>query len=403
VLRKSVYDKARDRLAQSELFLDIVAGPDTCDVRYYFADHATCQLFWVGDVPLASLGLPEFGSDGEIRLRLTPEYWTHVEYFPMHLSLRQEAEDLIVAVLRHGCVDNMTSPGSTFPFGEAECRQYLSIFEGYKSSDSPKTIGYRNAVIARVSNAISRARYINSWGLERPRLDRLQGLNDFANSQMKESLSLITGELFCLLLSRGVFTRITSMWNGRVVYQRHWNNFFNDMRAEWLRMAGVGGAIWLGSATMLASGHRTFFLVSSTALSGASVFVSFVLHHKHSESALATGPDVSRYIMSVESYYHGLRPLSIVYVVPHALIIYSAVCFNAALVTVALGSGLGILGTSAVAAVLALALFAVFGTLSFFDHTLTRLIFALEQALDTLKKVPRARKDRPRSEGEKTQ
>lgn len=29
-------------------------------------------------------------------------------------------------------IDNMTSPGSTFPFGEVECRQYLSIFEGFR-------------------------------------------------------------------------------------------------------------------------------------------------------------------------------------------------------------------------------------------------------------------------------
>jgi hypothetical protein len=134
ILRRAAYEKIRDRLPQAELFLHVNLKPDSsADIRYYFADHATCQLFWVDDVPLASIGLPAFGSEAEIKLRLTPEYWTHVEYFPMHLALRQEAEDLIVAVLRHGCVDNMTSPGSTFPFGEAECRQYLSIFEGYKS------------------------------------------------------------------------------------------------------------------------------------------------------------------------------------------------------------------------------------------------------------------------------
>jgi hypothetical protein len=215
---------------------------------------------------------------------------------------------------------------------------------------------------------------------------------------MKENSVLVIGELFCLVMSRSVFTRITSMWNGRVVYQRHWNNFFKDMRAEWLRMAGLGGAIWLGSTTMLAAGQRGPLFVVSTTLSGASVFIGLVLHHKHSEGALATGPDVSRYIMSVESYYHGLRPLSIVYVVPHALIIYSAVCFNAALVGMAFGSGLGLLGAAVVVGFLALALFAVLGTLTFFDHTLGRMRLAAQLALETLRRVPLARKGRPRSE-----
>jgi len=356
-------------------------------------------LFWVDDVLLAGLGLPAFGSEGEIKLRLTPEYWTHVEYFPMHLPLRQEAEELIIAVLRHGCVDNMTSPGSTFPFGEIECTRYLSIFEGFKSSGSTATIGYRNAVIARVSNAISRARYINSWGLDRPRLDRLQGLTEFKNAQLKESAILNAGEIFCMYLSHGVFTRVTSMWNGRVVYQRHWNGFFNDMRGEWLRLAGLDVAIWLGSTTMLASGKTNLLLVASTALSGASAFVSLLLFHKHSESALATGPDISRYIMSVENYYHGLRPLSIVYVVPHALTIYSGILFNGALAIIAFSSGRRVLEIITLIAIMALAVLTTFGTLAFFDHSLARF-FSAEQILDALEKLLRTRKGRPRSEKE---
>lgn len=191
----------------------------------------------------------------------------------------------------------------------------------------------REGLALMCSSNSARARYINSWGLDRPRLDRLQGLADFTSAQLKTSIILKTGDYVCLLLSRGVFTRLTSMWNGRVVYQRHWNAFFEDMRAEWLRVAGlvstvclnlqsrphrndltgcchlavnfVGGeclrprtdAIFLfcsGSTIMLASGRTTLPLIVCTALSGTSVFISLVLFHKHGEDALATGPDIVR-------------------------------------------------------------------------------------------------------------
>lgn len=53
---------------------------------------------------------------------------------------------------------------------------------------------------------------------------------------MKPSVLLKTGDFITFYLSRNTFTRLTSMWNGRVVYQRHWHVFFQEMRADWLRM-----------------------------------------------------------------------------------------------------------------------------------------------------------------------
>ncbi|KAG8991001.1 hypothetical protein FRB94_012935 [Tulasnella sp. JGI-2019a] len=366
----------RDRAMQSELYLHIsgTEQPDGVLVRYYFADHATCQLFWVDEVPLANLGLQAANSLGEIKSRLTPEYWTHVEYFPMHLPVRREAEDQLVGILRHGCVDNMTSPGSTFPFSEEECRKYLKIFEGFRSQDpSPLSTadGYRNAVIARIWNAIARARHINSFGLERPRLDRLQGVSEFSRGQMQPSKTLKLGETLAFGLSREVLERLSEMWNGRVVYQRHWQIFFRDMRADWLRIAGTSAIIWLGSTALLASGVTNIPLLASTALSSSSAFVALALCHKHREDILATGPDISRYIMSVENYYHGLRPLSIILVLPHALTAYSAALFSVALTTLAIERARYILEAIAfVVATIASAVLPVYAVLAYFDPSL---------------------------------
>lgn len=43
-------------------------------------------------------------TDARSESRLKLEYWTHVEYYPMHIDLRPDAEDYLAGVLRHGCV-----------------------------------------------------------------------------------------------------------------------------------------------------------------------------------------------------------------------------------------------------------------------------------------------------------
>lgn len=43
----------------------------------------------------------------------------------------------------------------------------------------------------------------------------------------------------CFSLSLQIFARLSEMWNGRVVYQRHWHIFFKDMRADWMRIAAT--------------------------------------------------------------------------------------------------------------------------------------------------------------------
>ncbi|KAG9014200.1 hypothetical protein FRB94_013510 [Tulasnella sp. JGI-2019a] len=400
-LKKLLYDTARDRIPCSELFLDL--SPDKTEIRYYWADHSMCQIFWVEDVPCPALGLPNLTSEKEIKSRLIPEYWTHAEYFPMHMPVKQETEDAIVAILRHGCVDNMTSPGSTFPFSEVECQQYIQMLEGFRSLSAAATQGYRNAVIgaksstsiylacigvnvfllpARIWNAVARARHINRYGLESPRLDRLQGLASFSEEQIIDCMPLKIGELMCFLQSADVFDRLTSMWNGRVVYQRHWHAFFKDMRADWLRVASMSAVLWLGGTALLASGAQSVPLLGSIAFSGASSFTSLALCHKHRDDILATGPDISKYIMSVESYYHGLRPLSIIYIIPHTLAIYSAILFSGAVLMSAWQSARSALELVSSVGSFSIAALPIFGTLAYFDpdisSTLSRLCRAIQ-------------------------
>ncbi|KAG8862603.1 hypothetical protein FRB96_001162 [Tulasnella sp. 330] len=147
------------RFSQSELYVNFTSpDDDRLVIEYYFADHSNHQLFWLCDeTPLAELGMASLGSLGEIKCQFKSEYWTHVEYFQIHIPVSGEVENETIGILRRGYINGMTSPGSTFPFSEQEFQNYLKIFEGFGSQDRGVDLeadGYRNPIIARIRNAM---------------------------------------------------------------------------------------------------------------------------------------------------------------------------------------------------------------------------------------------------------
>lgn len=308
------------------------------DVYYCLIDHVTRQPFWPRDVQMAELGLDAYETTGSLKSILTSEYWVYIEYFPCHQNLHADTYEELVAILAQGCIDNMTSPGSTCPYGTEECLQYLTVFEKFKYPPSEAQKGYQTICVARLWGMICRVRHINAYGLQNPRLDRLQGLDAYLMSQTKSSLKLVFGELLCLYMSRPTFYRLTALWNGRVVYQRHWHAFFKDIQADWNRMAILSVVVLIADTVLLATGHVTPIVMASASLAGACILLSVLLIQKYSVEKLATGPDISNFIMQAEDYYHGLRPLSITFTLPRVLTMYSAILFQVALFSRAMES-----------------------------------------------------------------
>lgn len=131
-----------------------------------------------------------------------PEYWTHVEYHPTHLAVRLDSEDQVFVMLSDECIgENDPSPSA----------HLLMLFN------------------------TGRPRYINSYGLENPRLDRLHGIAEFKNNQPVDDMNPAVDMKTTLRHSLEAFDRL----NGRKIYQRHWQAFFDDMREGLERMVGV--------------------------------------------------------------------------------------------------------------------------------------------------------------------
>jgi len=247
-----------------------------------------------------------------------------VEYFPAHRDCDIKAETELMNILRHGCIDDLTAPGSISPYGSSQCFEFLKIFEGFKSFNEAGRDGYRTVSLARLWASIARIRHIHSFGLPNARLDRLQGLPEFIKSQTKSSLALSFWEAICFYIPRRIFRRLSALWNGRVVYERHWTAFFEEMRRDWLVMGGLGLALWIAGAVVLALGGTNLAVMASASFAVSSVLISLLLLQGHKKDRLATAPQLSSYIVQVEDYHHGLRPLSFIFSLPHALTIYSA-------------------------------------------------------------------------------
>ncbi|KAG8951195.1 hypothetical protein FRC04_006677 [Tulasnella sp. 424] len=224
---EQVFIMAHDRLMElggaidlhirdSEVFIQVTEKtPFTYQAEYYFVDHHVRLPFWVHPVRVQDLGLPSFGTNGHLRAALTPEFWTHMEYFPAHQALDTSSESELIAIFRHGCADDITSYGSTFPYDARDCRNFLQTLEGFVASGEFSS--YRTSIFAKLWASITRVRHANGYSLDGPRLDRLQGLEHFTSDQRPDLYiqMLIT---LSLALPLTKFNRISELWNGPIKF-----------------------------------------------------------------------------------------------------------------------------------------------------------------------------------------
>ncbi|KAG8915950.1 hypothetical protein FRC00_004092 [Tulasnella sp. 408] len=247
-------------------------------VEYYVVDYKHRSIFWVDDVNIATDlagSVDQFESMEQLRLSLEPEFWTHVECYPCHQGeYDHKTERELTAVLRHGCVDDTTAPGSVFPYSADESLRYLKLLERFHRDDE-STESYRRRWTAHLLARICGSRYINRYGLPRPRVDRLQDFQSYLAQHTRESTSMAFGEALCFGMSKRTFLRLMELWNGRIIYQRHWQPFLEQQRLEW-RWTALGNS----------------------------------------------------YISVTESLDHGLRPLSIAFTLPKALLGYGMIVFG---------------------------------------------------------------------------
>ncbi|KAG8929753.1 hypothetical protein FRC02_005101 [Tulasnella sp. 418] len=351
---ESIKEKGRELPLSTEVYLELQSDASHGECRYYLIDHNTRVVYWAEDISTEKLGLeavasPEHmsalmpfyylipnSSSRIIESLLTPEYWLHVEHFPMHNIYPLGAEEELMAVLGHDIVDDKTAPTSTTPYSAEECKQFLRALEVMKHNmNSTQHDGYRLCTVARLWLMIARTRHVNAYGLKAPRLDRLQSLGPTdigeGSSRVLEALS----NTVLLGTPRATLKRLRVLWHGRIVYQRHWQAFFYDIRREWIQSGVLSLGIWIASVgairLTIAQGASRDLATASCGFSVTGTLLSSALYKLHSEDQLSGAYAITEYLIRVESYEYGLQPLSIMLSLPYAFSLWAIFTFAIAM------------------------------------------------------------------------
>ncbi|KAG8929304.1 hypothetical protein FRC03_008937 [Tulasnella sp. 419] len=333
--------KDRELPITSEIYLEIQTISPQRECRYYLIDHSIRIPFWLDDISTEELGLEAVESPDHMRSMLIPEYWLHVEHFPMHNLYPLEAEEELIAILAHGLVDDKTAPTSTTPYGAKEAKHFLQALDVMKSTmTTTQQDGYRLCTVARLWLMIARTRHVNAYGLKAPRLDRLQGLGPTeGGEEISRILETLSGTVL-LGTPRTTFKRLRNLWHGRIVYQRHWQAFFEDIRREWIHSGALTLGIWIADVGLLyLTPAKTVSRDLATASCGfavTGVLLSSALYRIHNEDQLSGAYAITEYLIRVESYDYGLQPLSVMLSLPYAFALWSILTFSAALVVILL-------------------------------------------------------------------
>ncbi|KAG8926426.1 hypothetical protein FRC02_008892 [Tulasnella sp. 418] len=343
-LMELVKAKGRELPVTSETYLEAQCETELCECRYYFVSHSARVPFWAEDVSTEALGLEAVANPEHLKSMLLPEYWLHVEHFPMHNLLPLEAEEELIGVLAHGLVDDKTAPTSTTPYSAKEDKHFLEALRVMKKNMvTMQHDGYRLCTVARLWLMIARTRHVNAYGLQAPRLDRLQSIGSLEGQEISRILEYLSNTLL-LGVPKATFKRLRSLWHGRIVYQRHWQALFEDIRREWIHSGVLALGIWIANVGLLyVTPARTVsrdLATISCGLSVTGVLLSSVLYKLHTEDQLSGAYAITEYLIRVESYDYGLQPLSVMLSLPYTFALWAIFTFSVALV-VAMSQYLG--------------------------------------------------------------
>jgi hypothetical protein len=159
---------------------------------------------------------------------LEEQYWSHVSYFPNHLTLRKEAIRDLIDIVSHAQTDALTSSSSTFPYDTNQCARILDILRT-PHNDPPSV--YTTCLVARLWGFVSLYRYSNHHGEEHARLCRTQQILAAPPQQTHWTHKATSVLLFRIPdLYRA---RFDAAFVDKQIYVYHWQRLVAKCAQEW--------------------------------------------------------------------------------------------------------------------------------------------------------------------------
>ncbi|KZT34266.1 hypothetical protein SISSUDRAFT_1131983 [Sistotremastrum suecicum HHB10207 ss-3] len=355
------------------LELDKNAGFQKC--RYYFVDHAHRAVFWIDQTDTIKLDLPPVSSVSHLKLLLQQHYWTHVEFFPIHISIPQVMEEELIAILTHASIDASTSDLSTVPYDAEQCNTFLKLIR--EMPDSQRAMGFRNCVIGRIWSEICANHFVNLRGEPNARLSRNQRL---LPAPVIESTWYLKATDKLFFGSPEFYeASISEHWVDKVCYSAHWRKLMLSLIEGWKSTAIYSLMLLVFSAAILVILFQYGEVIRSASLYVAqmSCFVSLLfsltsftssilLIYYHKGQVENSASAVVDYLEFAFHARFGHKPLSILFSIPWGTFIWSLITTGITIVSAATACSISILEILLLWLLASLGVFAVYSIVTFF-------------------------------------
>ncbi|TFK32373.1 hypothetical protein BDQ12DRAFT_692582 [Crucibulum laeve] len=313
---------------KAELYLTI--GKNSSENTYYFADHATQQVFWLQDVDISKLGGYPYGLSNEYELYITRCYYMHLEHFPCHNELPPHAIKLLRGCLIFSGTDHMSGKeGATGTWTTDDAKQNLEFLTELEGMEKESKNEYMTWFVARLIAVM-----FHTWSAHR--YGKPDAIIDRHSTMINQRLGvpdLFIGVLF-FYAPLTYIQRLNSVWAGGIVSYVGWQGLLDSLLAEWSDSNLLATVILSANMAFLALTNSTAWAVSASIVSTFFSIGSIVigLHHvwRHRDKRESTAAQAGIYFRNSSGKTRDLRMLAILLSLPLILLSWSLVAFACA-------------------------------------------------------------------------
>ncbi|EJD45623.1 hypothetical protein AURDEDRAFT_184804 [Auricularia subglabra TFB-10046 SS5] len=355
---KRLWEKVADAEANDyELFLhmDLSESPHLT-ASYYFVDWTGRSTFWVQATTVAPPAASLWHSDGVREL----QFWTYVDYYPMHHALPPDSREELDAIMAYHtigegkisspaalliCADAKTFNETTAPWKSEDThllakslpvparRSFPRNPSRRSSMESDITAthaisapaitaaeGSCNASTARLWRQIWLSRVQNFYGDSWARLARTERRCEVEQSQ--EPPQWLQNVLSFLLFNRPprFYKELRDVFVDEIMYQIHWKAFVaDDVHPEWTQNGMMG--------PLLAS---KVLSLSSTIFATATLFTAMRLIAFHVKLKSATAEEAMHHMHQCSMKPLGLFGVAMLFSIPFITFMWSMLTYIAA-------------------------------------------------------------------------
>ncbi|KAF7983511.1 hypothetical protein HWV62_21846 [Athelia sp. TMB] len=302
-----------------DLLLEIVNLPDGgVIVGYYFADHTSKLLFWMEEFDAAMIcsEIRCVVSIAHLRLEIESQYWTHCELFPNCRDYDQNMVDEVRGILLHATTDTVTT----------------------SSSNALWTIGQNESLLVVLNHIKGHTQFIHLYGEHGARLERGQSIHGIMVHPHTRSFKVIDAFLFW-----GAETHLVALekiWVDRTVHIEAFRPFILNLNEEW--QASIIAAMVLLNANLVflsiqsvdSGGHFTSSRTAAQIVSYISIVtalgsavLSLLLVRQNRSKGREAADKAATFLGNMTHGTHGLAGLAMIYALPYALLMWSALTF----------------------------------------------------------------------------